>query len=129
MQKTSLFRRKLNELSGKVSFDSEFALAFEIQPLKLRFLVFLNADFSKYAQAEWVKNESAFPNPQLPYSFPLNRILILHITHSFDLLKFSLVTGISPVHKLWSLFFSVRFYMLPYLVSYFRKRDCSLVYV
>ena len=54
-QKT-LFWRKLNELSENVSFDSEFALAFEIQPFKGSFFrVFLNDNFSKYSRAEWVK--------------------------------------------------------------------------
>ena len=54
MQKTVLFSRKLNELSENVSFDSEFALAFEIQSFKAAFF-FLNAKFSKYSRAEWVK--------------------------------------------------------------------------
>ena len=49
----------LNELSENVSFDSEFALAFETQNrLKLRFLFFfLNANFSNYPRAEWVKEK------------------------------------------------------------------------
>ena len=50
-----LFWTKLNELSENVSFDSEFALAFEIQPFKVAFFVFfLNTNFSKYSGAEWV---------------------------------------------------------------------------
>ena len=40
-KKTTLFQRKLNELPGNVSFDSEFVLAFEIQPFRIAFLVFL----------------------------------------------------------------------------------------
>ena len=49
MQKTSLFQRKLNELSEKVSFDFEFALALEIQPFKVEvaFSVFLKYQFFK----------------------------------------------------------------------------------
>ena len=43
----------MNEISENVSFDSEFALAFEMQPFKVAF--FLNETFSKYFQAEWVK--------------------------------------------------------------------------
>ena len=38
-QKTLLWR-KLNELTENVSFDSEFALAFEIQPFKVSFFSF-----------------------------------------------------------------------------------------
>ena len=37
VQKTTPLSRKLNELSESVSFDSEFTLAFEIQPLKIDF--------------------------------------------------------------------------------------------
>ena len=49
MQKTSLFQRKLNELSEKVSFDFEFALALEIQPFKVEvpLPVFLKYQFFK----------------------------------------------------------------------------------
>ena len=49
VQKTSLFQRKLNELSEKVSFDFEFALALEIQPFKVEvaFSVFLKYQFFK----------------------------------------------------------------------------------
>ena len=53
VQKTTLLSRKLNELSESVSFDSEFTLAFEIQPLKIDF--FFNAKFWNYSRAEWVK--------------------------------------------------------------------------
>ena len=42
----------MNELSENVSFDSEFALAFEIQPFKVA--GFLKGNFSKYSGAEWV---------------------------------------------------------------------------
>ena len=50
---------KLNEFSENVSFDSEFALAFEMQPFKVvSFVFFLNANFSKYSLAEWVNEES-----------------------------------------------------------------------
>ena len=52
--KNNPFLKKLNELSENVSFDSEFALAFEIQPFKVAFFVFLNANFSKYSRAEWL---------------------------------------------------------------------------
>ena len=42
VQKTTLFCGKLNELSENASFDSEFAVAFEIQPFKVAtFVVFL----------------------------------------------------------------------------------------
>ena len=44
---TTLFERKLNELSENVSFDSEFILAFEIQPFKVSFFVFLKCQFFK----------------------------------------------------------------------------------
>ena len=57
MQKTILFWIKLNELFENVSFDSEFILAFDIQPFKVAFF-FLNANFSKYFRAEWVKKHS-----------------------------------------------------------------------
>ena len=57
MQKTILFWIKLNELFENVSFDSEFILAFDIQPFKVGFF-FLNANFSKYFRAEWVKKHS-----------------------------------------------------------------------
>ena len=57
MQKTILFWKKLNELFENVSFDSEFILAFDIQPFKVAFF-FLNANFSKYFRAEWVKKHS-----------------------------------------------------------------------
>ena len=40
VQKTTLFWRKLNELSRNVSFDSEFTLAFEIKPFKIAFFLF-----------------------------------------------------------------------------------------
>ena len=40
MQKTTLFCRKLNELSENASFDSELAGAFEIQPFKVAIFVF-----------------------------------------------------------------------------------------
>ena len=40
MQKTTLFLRKFNEISQNVSFDSEFALAFEMQLFKAAFFVF-----------------------------------------------------------------------------------------
>ena len=46
---------KLNELSENVSFNSEFDLAFEIQLFKVAGFIFLNANFSKYSRAEWVK--------------------------------------------------------------------------
>ena len=50
---------KLNELSENISFDSEFALAFEIQSFTVvSFVFFLNANFSKYSLAEWVNEES-----------------------------------------------------------------------
>ena len=39
-RKTTLFWGKLNELSENISFDSEFVLAFEIQPFKVAFFVF-----------------------------------------------------------------------------------------
>ena len=40
------FERKLNEISENVSFDSELALAFEIQSFTFAFVVFfLNANF------------------------------------------------------------------------------------
>ena len=57
MQKTILFWIKLNELFENVSFDSEFILAFDVQPFKVAFF-FLNANFSKYFRAEWVKKHS-----------------------------------------------------------------------
>ena len=57
MQKTILFWIKLNELFENVSFDSEFILAFDIQPFKVAFF-FLIANFSKYFRAEWVKKHS-----------------------------------------------------------------------
>ena len=42
VQKTTLFCGKLNELSENASFDSEFAVDFEIQPFKIAtFVVFL----------------------------------------------------------------------------------------
>ena len=42
VQKTTLFCGKLNELSENASFDSEFAVDFEIQPFKVAtFVVFL----------------------------------------------------------------------------------------
>ena len=60
-KKTTLYWRKLNELSENVSFYSEFALAFEIQPFKVvLFVVFLNANFSKYSGAEWVNDFENF---------------------------------------------------------------------
>ena len=37
----------MNELSENVSFDSEFALAFEIQPFKIPFFVFFKWQFFK----------------------------------------------------------------------------------
>ena len=56
MQKAIIFLRKLNELSENVSFDSEFALAFEIKLFKVAFFFFFfNAKFSKNSRAEWVK--------------------------------------------------------------------------
>ena len=58
---TTLYWRKLNKLSENVSFYSEFALAFEIQPFKVVFfVVFLNANFSKYSGAEWVNDFENF---------------------------------------------------------------------
>ena len=39
--KTTSFSKKLNEFSENVSFDSEFAPAFEIQPFKVLFFVFI----------------------------------------------------------------------------------------
>ena len=52
-----------------VSFDSEIALAFGIQLLKVAFF-FLNVNFSKYSHAEKVKNvkKMKFFEPSL--SFP-----------------------------------------------------------
>ena len=49
----------LNELSENVSFDSEFALAFEMQPFKVAFFLFFffNANFSNNSRAEWVKEK------------------------------------------------------------------------
>ena len=57
MGKTTLFGRKLNELSVNVGFDSEFTLAFQMQPFKVAFFdfSFSYATFSKYSPAEWVK--------------------------------------------------------------------------
>ena len=46
-EKNNPFWRKLNELSENVSFDSEFALAFEIQPFKFPFFVFFKWQFFK----------------------------------------------------------------------------------
>ena len=48
------FWRKLNELCENASCDSEFAQAFEIQPLKVAILlfIFLNANFSNASVAE-----------------------------------------------------------------------------
>ena len=43
----------MNELSENVSFDSEFALAFEMQPFNVAFFLFTL--FSKYSRVEWVK--------------------------------------------------------------------------
>ena len=40
VQKTTLFLRKLNELSEKVSFDSDFDLVFEMQPFKVAFFLY-----------------------------------------------------------------------------------------
>ena len=45
--KTTLFERKLNELSENVNFDSEFVVAFEIQPFKVTFFVSLKCQFFK----------------------------------------------------------------------------------
>ena len=43
------------ELSENFSFDSDLALAFEIQSFKVAcFAFFLNATVSKYSRAEWV---------------------------------------------------------------------------
>ena len=56
VHKTTLFWRKLNEISENVSFDSEFTLGFQIQSSKVAFFgFFLNANFSKYSRADWVK--------------------------------------------------------------------------
>ena len=41
LQETRLFKRKFNQLSVNVSFDSEFVLVFEIQPFKVAFFAFL----------------------------------------------------------------------------------------
>ena len=40
VKKTTLFSRKLNELSENVGFDSEFTLTFEIQPFRVAFFVY-----------------------------------------------------------------------------------------
>ena len=65
VQKTTLFWRKLNELSRNVSFDSEFTLAFEIKPFKIAFfLFFFNVNFSKYSGAEWVKTNKTIERRQ-----------------------------------------------------------------
>ena len=59
--KTKLFWRKSNGLSENVSFNSEFALAFEIKPFKVAFfLFFFNVNFSKYSRAEWVNKGYLF---------------------------------------------------------------------
>ena len=42
----------MSELSENVSFDSEFALAFEMQPFEVA--GFFKGNFSKYSGAEWV---------------------------------------------------------------------------
>ena len=55
VQKTTVFVTKLNELFEDISFDSEFARAFETEPFKIAFFVFLNTNFSKYSRAEWAK--------------------------------------------------------------------------
>ena len=47
MQKTTLFENKLNEFSQNVRFDSEFFLAFEIQPIKVAFFLFVKCHFFK----------------------------------------------------------------------------------
>ena len=55
VKKTTLFSRKLNELSENVGFDSEFTLTFEIQPFRVAFFcLFLKVNFSKYSRDEWV---------------------------------------------------------------------------
>ena len=54
MQKTSLFSKKLSEISENVSFNSEFGLGLDIQPFKV-IIFFFNVNFSKYACSEWVK--------------------------------------------------------------------------
>ena len=46
-KKQPFFEKKLNELSENVSFDSEFALAFEIQPLKDAPFVFFKCEIFK----------------------------------------------------------------------------------
>ena len=54
MQKTSLFSKKLSEISENVSFNSEFGLGLDIQPFKV-IIIFFKVKFLKYARAEWVK--------------------------------------------------------------------------
>ena len=45
VQKNTMFQRKMNELCENASFDSEFALAFEIQQFKVAFFVFFKCQF------------------------------------------------------------------------------------
>ena len=47
MQKMTLLERRLNEVSENVSFDSEFALAFEVQPFKVVLFVFFKCQSFK----------------------------------------------------------------------------------
>ena len=54
-RKKPLFWRKFNGPSDNVSFDSELALAFEIQAFKVAIFDFFKCQFFKVFRAEWVK--------------------------------------------------------------------------
>ena len=69
----TLYWRKLNEHSENVSFDSEFALAFEIQRFKVAFfIVFLNANF--------LNANFSFCNIKFSIHFNYLWILSLHLS-------------------------------------------------
>ena len=72
-KKPTLYWRKLNEHSENVSFDSEFALAFEIQRFKVAFfVVFLNANF--------LNANFSFCNIKFSIHFNYLWILSLHLS-------------------------------------------------
>ena len=60
-EKDNAVLKKINELSKKVSFDSEFNLPFEIQQFNFFFFfTYIYSNFSNCSHAEWIKSKHCF---------------------------------------------------------------------
>ena len=90
-KKQPCFKENWMDFPKMLAFNSEFALAFVIQPFKVKF-VFLNANFSKYSWAE--------QQPWFKYQQRDKRVKLFHTRILWLRLTCTMLKWAKPVHKI-----------------------------